>query len=189
MADYKLALSKLLPKEGLYDNDKDDPGGETVWGITRRDHPSDAVWVIVDAHKSNPEFPKILSGLVNLNEAVEAHYKPSYWDKVRGDEIISQAVAEELFDTAVNCGIGTAIKILQKLLNVGNRNTSDYADTEEDGVFRDSDLADLGLLASRRGESAIVKGLNILQGARYYEICKSNPKMEKYWWGWIVNRA
>ena len=37
-------------------------------------------------------------------------YKSNYWDPIQLDLITSQRVAEEIFDTAVNMGVGTAVK-------------------------------------------------------------------------------
>jgi lysozyme family protein len=130
-----------------------------------------------------------MRGDQQLTDLAIAHYETNYWDRVRGDEIQWQDVAEEVFDTAVNCGIGTALKLLDEILNVGNRNGQDYADIQVDGKFSDQDMQNLGILVEKRGVSSVVKCLNILQGARYYEICKANPKMERYWWGWCINRA
>lgn len=188
MGNYLVALPKLKAKEDLWDDDPDDAGGQTVWGITRRDHPGDPVWAIVDRCRKKPGFPENMRGLPELDKAVEAHYKPHYWDLVRGDQL-DQPVAEELFDTAVNCGPVYAIRLLERLLNVGNRNQADYKDVPPDGKLDDDDLRRLKLLQGIRGTAAVVKALNALQAARYLEICVENAKMEKYWWGWILART
>lgn len=44
-------------------------------------------------------------------------FKIHFWDKLQGDFIISQKVAETLADHAINAGNGSAIKVIQKTLN------------------------------------------------------------------------
>ena len=41
-------------------------------------------------------------------------YKYNYWDTVWGDKIRVQVVANDMYDTAVNMGVGTSIKLLEK---------------------------------------------------------------------------
>lgn len=189
MANYLKAIPGLLEREAPYDNDPDDPGEETVWGITKKDHPKDPIWKLVDELRGFPGFPGCVGASTAIKQAAIDHYKPNYWDKMRGDEIENQAVAEELFDTAVNCGIETGIGILERLLNDGNRNQADYPDVIADGRFDDTDMKHLSLLIAKRGAASVVKALNIFQGARYRDICEKGGKMEKYFWGWIINRA
>ena len=52
MADFMKAYLKMAPVEGLYSNDPDDPGGETVHGIARVFWPRWSGWSIVDAAKN-----------------------------------------------------------------------------------------------------------------------------------------
>ena len=40
MADFLKAFNKIIVNEGGYVNDKDDKGGETFMGITRKNHPN-----------------------------------------------------------------------------------------------------------------------------------------------------
>jgi len=44
---------------------------------------------------------------------VRNFYKGNYWDKVRGDDLNNQGVAEVIFDFAVNAGIKTSSKLAQ----------------------------------------------------------------------------
>lgn len=49
-------------------------------------------------------------------------YRKQYWISPRFDQVnlISNAVAEELLDTGVNCGTGFAKPLLQRALNLLN---------------------------------------------------------------------
>ena len=40
MAEFKLAIPRVITNEGGYVNDPDDPGGETKYGISKRSYPA-----------------------------------------------------------------------------------------------------------------------------------------------------
>jgi len=94
---FDLAFGQTLGHEGGYSNDPDDPGGETKFGISKRQYPNEDI-----------------EGLT-IERAKEI-YRRDYWDKLRLDEVRDPEVAAEIFDTAVNTGIGPAIKIAQRAL-------------------------------------------------------------------------
>jgi len=110
MADYKKAIAEILKVEGGYANDPDDNGGETFKGISRKFWPSWDGWEIIDKAKKLPDFPKSLNRLVFLNDLVILFYKQNFWDKIVGNNIKDQAIAEIIVDSAVNEGIKPAIK-------------------------------------------------------------------------------
>lgn len=52
---------------------------------------------------SQRSYPNV--DIRNLTEQqAKAIYKRDYWDKVKADDINSQVIAENIFDTAVNMG-------------------------------------------------------------------------------------
>ena len=53
MANFGDAFKKLSIKEGGYVNDKDDAGGETYKGISRRYNPTWQGWTMIDSYKSD----------------------------------------------------------------------------------------------------------------------------------------
>ncbi len=82
--------------EGGYDNDPDDPGGETKYGIDKRSHPQEDI--------------------KNLTrERASEIYWTSYWSKIQGDNM-PPLVGEVLMNIAVNCGYSRAAKWLQVLV-------------------------------------------------------------------------
>jgi lysozyme family protein len=48
-----------------------------------------------------------------LTRMVRDFYRRNFWDKVKGDELEKQVVAEAIFDFAVNAGLRTAAKLAQ----------------------------------------------------------------------------
>ena len=125
MADFKTALNKVLKWEAGYVNDPDDAGGETFAGVSRKNNKNWKGWPIIDKHKVGIMLPQ---GLSRLNERlfaddklmalVDELYKSNYWDPIQLDIITSQRIAEEIFDTAVNCGQVAAIKFIQRVLDL-----------------------------------------------------------------------
>ena len=53
-----------------------------------------------------------------LNDLVHSFYKAEFWDKIKGDSIVSQLKANQLYDMAVNAGVSNAIKLSQKTLGI-----------------------------------------------------------------------
>ena len=88
-------LPFIFKWEGGYENDPDDPGGETKFGIDKRSHPD------VDIKSLTRE------------QAAEIYWR-AYWVKY-GCEWHEQPVGEVFFNACVNCGAGRARAILQAL--------------------------------------------------------------------------
>lgn len=133
MANFKEAFHKVILAEGGYVNDPDDKGGETYLGITRVHHPKAKMWDIIDGIKKQYGLSGInnrLKAIPVIIEEAESIYKKQYWDKIRLDEVYSQKVAHQLFDHAVNAGVGPAINIAQVIvgMKVTSRISQDLID-------------------------------------------------------------
>lgn len=98
--NFDLAFDRLMGHEGGYVNDPEDPGGETNWGISKRTYPQ------VDIAQLTRENAKVI-------------YKKDFWDRVRADQLYD-GVAFQTFDFAVNSGIETAVRYLQRALGVAD---------------------------------------------------------------------
>lgn len=94
------AFERVLGHEGGYSNDPNDPGGETNWGISKRAYPN------VD--------------IKNLTrEGAKALYLQDFWRRLDAD-LLPDGVAFQLFDFAVNSGIETAVRYLQRTVGVAD---------------------------------------------------------------------
>lgn len=116
MADYRHAIAKILRTEGGYVNDADDAGGETYKGIARNFWPNWRGWQFIDGAKYNSNWPKCLTVISQLQDAVIDFYKVNFWDKIGGDMIASQTIADMLVDSAVNEGVKPAVRRAQKIV-------------------------------------------------------------------------
>jgi len=118
MAILKISFNKTLAFEGLYSNDKDDRGEETYKGIAYASNKDWAGWAIIHKYYGNAKFPACLENDAQLQILVEQRYRHNYWNPIKGDELVKQQMADYLFDTAVNNGVVTAIKMHQAALGL-----------------------------------------------------------------------
>lgn len=118
MANFDVYYPKLMKSEGGYVFDKDDLGGETYKGISRRYNPNWIGWKMIDKYKKQypNSFKLIIEKDYDLNDKAKRLYKEGYWDIFDADDFNSQRVAELIVDTCVNCGQSAAIKCAERIL-------------------------------------------------------------------------
>lgn len=118
MANFDKEFDKLILAEGGYINDPDDVGSETYLGISRKNNPKWVGWEVIDEEKKKglKNITTRLKKNVALTNSAKFLYKQKYWDVLELDDIPSQSIAHQLFDTCVNCGKTTAIRIAQQVL-------------------------------------------------------------------------
>ncbi len=172
-------LDELLGLEGGYRARKDDSGGPTRYGIT------ESVARAYGYQGRMAELPL---------EVAKDIYRHRYWLAMKLGEVaaIYPAVAAELFDSGVNCGVAQAGKWLQRALNVLNQQGAWWPDIEVDGGIGRMTLAALGEYAKRRGaegETVLVRALNGLQAAHYIGLAEDRPKDEAFVYGWLLKRV
>lgn len=187
MSDFITAYKKTLSAEGGYANVSADRGGETYKGITRKFYGDWLGWPIIDKAKSSGAFPKNLKDSTLLEVLVEKFYRDEFWIKHRIALIESQAIAEELFDTAVNCGQKTAIMFLQEALNLCNQNQKLLRDISVDGNIGPNTARAVNTFPTDR-LNVLFGVMNLLQGERYLNICRKDSTQEKFLHGWVAHR-
>jgi lysozyme family protein len=96
--DFDTAFARLIGNEGGYTWNPADPGGETNWGISKR------------------SYPDVDIKALTIDQA-KAIYKRDFWD-VLGD--IDDNLKFQVFDFAVNSGVQTAIRKLQRAIGVAD---------------------------------------------------------------------
>jgi lysozyme family protein len=159
------AFERTIGLEGGYSNDPADPGGETMYGITKKQYPNE------DIKNMTLERAKLI-------------YKQDYWDRLRLGELDNASIAEKLFDICVNMGPGRATLIAQKAVNfIGY-----YVEktTDEDGRIGPETMKFLNYWCQREDDTkALFKAINGFQFMYYVEICKANPALYKFSKGWM----
>lgn len=177
-------LQHTLEAEGGYVFDPADPGGETILGVSRRAHPQWSGWELVDQQKPQPiQVTPALWG------AARVLYHDEYWVPIQGQALLAQSgrIAQKMFDTAVNMGIGTASRFLRRALRA-------LVDPEI-APTGPVDMSVLGALKQwltrrgRDGEAVLLALLNAFQAVRYVEIVEGRPASRRFLFGWIRKRV
>lgn len=173
MADFEKAVEKLFIKEGYKSDDKDDSGGLTIWGIASLYFP----YEVKVMASMQPEEAK---------EYVKDIYKSHYWDKLKGDEIQSQEIAEMLFDMSVNAGVVNTITMMQKTINgiMKRIHNTIIGNLSEDGILGDKTLESINWFRDKYDNA--IKNAFIAKRVQYYMgIVDMYPKNAKYLLGWL----
>lgn len=176
---FQRLVAVLLRKEGGHVNHPDDKGGETNFGITV------AVARENGYHGPMRDMPRSV--------AVDI-YRRRYWTRPGFDKVaaISEAIAEELWDTGVNMGPAVATMFLQRVLNALNRQGRDYPDITVDGEMGPRTRAALAAYLKLRradGETVLLRALNCLQGERYIALAEKRAENESFLHGWLLHRV
>ncbi|OLY92301.1 Predicted Peptidoglycan domain-containing protein [Cnuella takakiae] len=182
MANFTTAYNATMGHEGAHSDNPKDRGGETWKGVARNFHPSWSGWAIIDACKREKSFPANLKTNQALEQMVRMFYKKEFWNRLSLENIQDQSIANEMFDTAVNCGPAVAGQFLQRALNVLNRTGRDYPNLVVDGQIGPKTVTVLNV---HRSPADVLKVLNILQGNRYIEICEARETQETFTSGWL----
>ncbi len=150
MSAFERAVSFILAQEGGYVNDPSDSGGETNFGISKKSYPT--------------------LDIANLkqSDAIQI-YRTDFWNICRCDEFPPR-IAFALFDTAINMGIKTSIRMLQVAANA-----------EPDGV-----PGPLTIKACHMNSDAILTRFLAQRAVRYANLIKENEKNGKFLYGWMV---
>jgi len=120
------AFHHLLGHEGAYSNHPDDPGGETMWGVTK-------------AVARENGYEGLMKDLPV--DTAKVIYKAKYWDAVRVEEL-PPVLRYAVFDAAVNSGPGTSIRWLQEAVGatpdgvLGPKTLAAINELNPDGVLR-----------------------------------------------------
>ncbi len=177
MASFKSAVLLVLENEGGYALVPGDLGGETYCGISRRYHPSWPGWTVIDNIKNYAREGGVIHngevGLVDL-ELVMRFYREEFWDKIKGDQIKSQVLANQVFDHAVTSGPGDAAKLLQ--LTVG---------VKVDGVVGPKTI-EAANASTDRDKRAALKRMFKLRTCFYLEAAEKSLSQEGFLPGWVA---
>jgi lysozyme family protein len=115
MAQFEPAVAYILNNEKELEENSNDPGGITKWGITLRFikglSPAKRKEYGIYSDAPSPDDIRSLSV-----EQAKAIYKGEFWNHSLIEYIPNQELANYVFDTAVNMGISPAIKCLQRAL-------------------------------------------------------------------------
>lgn len=103
MIHFDRAFADLIGHEGGYSNHPSDLGGETMWGIT------------VAVARENGYTKEMRNMPIDVAKAI---YRRKYW--LAGFDELPYPVAFQVFDAAVNSGVGQSVRWLQRAIGVAD---------------------------------------------------------------------
>lgn len=153
-------------------------GGLTFCGIYEVANPRwigwDTVHKILDKHKGDMKKASVeLMNMTSIITSVEVLYKALYWNKIKGDDIVSQKIANEIFIFGINVGMTTAIKTAQRCVRVS-----------ADGIFGNMTLKAINEFSEDKFDMMF----DDLEKSYYNVLATKNSKLARYLKGW-ENRA
>ena len=166
MADVKILAPFLLSWEGGFVNDPKDKGGATNKGVTLKTWRSVGYDVDGDGDIDVADLK-----LLTDDDVIEKVLKPYYWDRVGGDKIKDQGVANMLADWAYMSGAKTPVLKVQKLVGA-----------VQDGAVGPQTIA---LINSYRGQQ-LFADLKTERARFYGAIVKNNPEQKRFLNGWLA---
>lgn len=107
---FDIAFDRLIGHEGKFTEDPNDRGNWTT-GVINKGQCKGTKYGI-----SAMTYPDLDIRNLTLDQA-KAIYKRDWWDRINADDIHS-AIVFQVWDFAVNAGMGTAKRKLQKAVNV-----------------------------------------------------------------------
>ncbi len=173
------ALRHTLTFEGGYADVPGDRGGETFRGISRNNWPAWAGWDLIDQVKrSGVRRAKDIDAAFRMDAEMEmlvaSFYRDNFWEPFERLELPPLATAK-LFDTAVNVGLGRAIKWMQSVIGAS-----------ADGAVGPQTMAAAKAYFARPGaEDNFLASFITRQKKHYLDIVARNKSQEKFLKGWL----
>ena len=171
MSDFNDAIPTILRHEGGFENDVNDPGGATNFGVSLRWLKAKGLLEELEEQDKTQDEVLVVRSLTK--EQASGFYKAYWWDFYKYQNLFAQPVAAKVFDTAVNIGASRAHKFLQGIVGV-----------VQDGVLGPKSFSE----ANAMSPSVLVVRYQSVQAQYYRDLVVRNPKLEEFLAGWL-NRA
>lgn len=116
----------IKPWEGnaVYAWLSDDKGGETYGGISRVSNPTWSGWAKIDFEKHRLNVDRLKNGwkVIGMDKDVENWYR-DLWNKYKLSNLVSQDIANLVFDFMVNSGPGNVERVVGPIVNAKKLST------------------------------------------------------------------
>jgi lysozyme family protein len=160
--------------EGEYSDHPNDSGGRTKYGITAS---------TLESAKTKGWVPSNVT-IKNLKlDHAKTIYKKGYWDVVKADSL-PHPLDLIIFDMAVNHGVNSAIKLLQKTLN-----SMSGFNLVVDGIIGQKTMTAIDKLTNTDHLRCLCAHVLLNRVELYTSIIQGNKTQERFFKGWVVNRV
>lgn len=165
--------------EGFHDDDPDDPGGETLYGIARNRHPTWGGWETWDQNRVKREQDLPEDARRALHAWRDDFYKNQFWKPLRCQEYPTRRLAVIVYQAAINCGLRRVGRWVQQCLNNAG------ADLLVDGRIGPLTIAAMREVFERGHIRLIEDGVLVHQRRHYEYITDADPRLGKFLRGWL----
>lgn len=166
MKEFTDYFEVILEHEGGFVNHPSDPGGATNYGISFRFLKGIN---LNDADIDQDGDLDIDDILALTPEDSEKLYKKYFWNPLRLEGIENELLKLHIFDHGVNAGLRTAVRLLQRILQL-----------EDDGV-----IGNLTTEAANSYAGDLVEEYKEARRNYYLDIIDGNPKLAVFKNGWF----
>lgn len=162
--------------EGDFSDNRNDPGGITRYGISIRFIRSlDPATLKRYGLMDYPDNPEKMASLPW--ETAYRLYEGEFWQHAPFGEIPSQKLCNDVFDSAVNQGIGNAIKCLQRAVWASSGGSA----ITEDGIMGPKTIQAVQKCAQRELNAAF----RAERAWHYRKVAELNPQCKIFLKGWL----
>jgi len=164
MADHLHIIPFILQAEGSYSNDPNDPGGETMRGVTY------TTWQQFFGSDCHDRF----LAMTQADWAVI--FKKNYWDVALADQIASQRIADMVVDFIFNAGKFYPEKYIQDIL----------IHSFGDQIAEDGDFGPATIAAVNAANEPILWTSIVAKRKWYYQqLVIIHPSDQEFLQGWL----
>ena len=192
MADFGPAYALTNAREGMVLSDvPTDRGGMTYGGIARNRQPGGRWegWALIDTLVARKPFRPTADELDQLASLHRAFFKRYFWDDLNASLVPDQAIAEKLYDVAVNCSRLRAVSWLQSALNVSNNRARLWPDIRVDGQLGPATagvIRQAAAIPERRW--LVLQVTETQQEQHYFDLALRDASQEANLLGWYRHR-
>lgn len=173
-------VNTILPHEGGFSNDRQDPGNWTGGKVGKGKFMGTKYGIAANTY--GLALAKQGRTIKSLTVAeAEAIYKRDYWDAYRLGDLKSQGIADEICDEIVNGGPGLGRNLLFKVYD--ELRWAGYSPPV--AAFNKENIDWINNFTGRRDRRiAFYNSIRIKRVRFYVNLAKKNPSMRKYILSW-----
>lgn len=177
MASFDKAVEQVLLNEGILEDNPNDPGGITKYGISLRflKNLQNQKQYGFDPETIDRDTIQQLT-----DQQAKALYYGEFWQRSHFEQLTTQSICNYIFDMAINMGIAPAIKCAQRAVWAFAHNRNCVVD---DGIMGEHTIGYINLFGA-----ALMPALRSERAGDYRVIVNLNSMQREFLEGWL-NRA
>jgi lysozyme family protein len=169
-ASFDDAIPTILRHEGGFENDVNDPGGATNYGVSLRWLKSKNLLEELEIEEGDKDQTDVQAIKSMTRAQASGFFKAYWWDFYKYQNLLAQPLATKVFDMAINLGAPRAHRMLQTVIHV-----------PLDGILGPKSFNEANALPT----AATIVNLQTLQANFYRSLVATNPARAEFLQGWL----